>query len=89
MSAVKSLWYVHDPEDCTSFYDTEVEARAAAVRVLDDMREQSSEGWPEAVNDLHYGEITTRHETKQTNVVETPGGEFDSTCEYEFVEVTS
>ena len=87
--AAKSLWYVHDPLDGTSFFDTEAKARAAAYAVLDDMREASDQGWPEGVNDLHWGEITTRHETNQANVVETPGGEFDSTCEYEFVEVTS
>lgn len=88
MSAPSSLWYVHDPEDCTSFYATETEARAAAEAVLDDMCEQSSDGWPESVNDLHWGEIATRYQTLQINVVETPGCEFDSSCDYEFAEVS-
>ena len=79
-------WYVNDPEDGVTFHGTEVEARTLAESILDDMREHADEGWPSGVDDLHWGKIETCYVTKQVNVVETPGCEFDSSCDYEFVE---
>ncbi len=82
----KSRWYVFDPDNGIRFFDTEDEARSRAESILDEYRDDSSDGWSEEVDDLHWGEIANRHVTKQVNVVDTPGGEFDFTCNYVFVE---
>jgi hypothetical protein len=51
-------WYVYDPIDGFSRYDSEEKAKAAAHRVMDEEAKNApTDGWSEDIADLEWGEI--------------------------------
>lgn len=52
------MWYVRDPEGPIELYATAEGAATAAHRILDACREAApAEGWPETIEDLHWGRL--------------------------------
>jgi hypothetical protein len=87
---VKQQWYVNDPEDGISLHDSEDEARAAAREVLSDLAEYAGDGWPENMDDLHWGRIQPVQIAAKVNERPAPeGSEFDTLCEYVLKDVTA
>ena len=81
-------WYVRDPEYGIEVYATEEEARRVAVSLLDEYRDESSEGWHENMSDLEWGRITPIEEARCYHVRPAPeGSDFDEIVDYQLVAV--
>lgn len=81
------FWYSYDPEDGYTSHDSADEAREAAEASLEYHRERSSDGWNANTSDIAWGMLLPFAEARQVNVVETPEGEHDYTCDYELCAV--
>jgi hypothetical protein len=80
-----NFWYSYDPEDGYTRHETADEAKEAAEASLDYERERSPDGWHENTTDIEWGLLVPYGEARQCNVVDTPEGEFDYTCDYQLV----
>jgi hypothetical protein len=75
-------WYTYDPEDGYERFKTEAEAEAHAEAVLSGYRDESSEGWHDAVGDIEYGRLIPVKYAMQVDRHDTPEGDFDFVCNY-------
>jgi hypothetical protein len=75
-------WFVYCPETGFDEFDTEAEAKKAAEESLDWLREVSGDGWHEDTGHLRYGMMITVEQAEEVDREETPGSEFDYTCNY-------
>lgn len=83
-------WYSKAPPDgdmggacVVEVHRTAEAARRAVLAVLED----GSEGWPEDVEAVEWGELVPMAKAQEYNREETPEGEFDYMCEYRLAPV--
>lgn len=80
-------WYVNDPVYGMGVYESEAEARKAAEDLLAEFREAAhSDGWPEAISDLEWGELLPKQTVRVSTLPCEPGGEFDEWWNCELVD---
>lgn len=82
---MKTQWYVRDPEDGLSVYDTEAEAKKRCEEILDEEQDRAAgDGWRDDMGDLEWGEMIVHQ--RATMVEESPapeGSAFDSFQKWE------
>jgi len=76
-------WYVSDPDNGVTVFDSEAEAHAEAEVILAQFANASPDGWHENMEDLHWGQLLPSQVATQVNERKAPSGsEFDTLCEY-------
>lgn len=95
--ARKRRWYAV-LQDGVEFFDSETEAEVAATDALEAARDRASEGWPEWLEFLEWGEVHVKQELHAKEVRHKPAAgtpereawpnnDFDVLCDYELRDV--
>lgn len=80
---MSKTWYAYDPEEGFEFFDTEDEARKWAEEAMEHYHDTASDGWPDNIAALQWGEVLPRQVA--TCVASSPapaGSEFDEMQEW-------
>ncbi|MEM6050483.1 hypothetical protein AAH450_07850 [Erwinia sp. P7711] len=71
-------YFAYDPETGFEIFETSEEASSHAQEAIDMYREEASEGWPESVESVCWGEVKQRSQESTFNA----GDEDDLDKEY-------
>lgn len=83
-------FYASVPDEGVTLFDSEEEAREHCEDALERLAEESSEGWNENMDDLHWGRLVPTQFAKQVNERKAPpSSEFDTMCDYVLAAVPS
>ncbi len=79
-------YFSYDDETGFDLHDTADAAKAAAEASIDAYRDEAGEGWPEAVDNICWGQVIEHTEAGPSEPAPA-GSELDYVCDYRLVPI--